>query len=132
MINLETILTDFEKISMDLKSCNDKIKESDFVARLVICYEDEEKTKNQDVYNELVGYTHKLDEINFSYKCKENKYFYLLNKNEFEKQEDFEKLKNMFGKKDKKGNIKIFTINLKNFNQAKKLLDLVLQVLQNR
>ena len=114
MINLDTILTDFEKISQDLKAVNDKIKESDFVARLVICYENEEKEKNKDVYNELVGY------------------FYLLNKNEFKKQEDFEKLQNLFGKKDKNGNTKIFTINLKNFNQAKKFLDLVLQVLQNR
>lgn len=132
MINLEKILVDFEKISQDLKSINNKIKESDFVARLVICYENEEKAKNNDVYNELVRYTHKLDEINFAYKCKENKYFYLLNKNDFAKQEDFEKLQNMFGKKDKNGNTKIFTINLKNFNQAKKFLDLVLQVLQNR
>lgn len=132
MINLDTILTDFEKISQDLKAVNDKIKESDFVARLVFCYENEEKTKNQDVYNELVGYTQQLDKINFPYKCKENKYFYLLNKNDFEKEEDFTKLQNMFRKKDKNGNIKIFTINLKNFNQAKKFLDLVLQVLQNR
>lgn len=131
MINLETILTDFEKISQELKSCNDKIKESDFVARLVICYENEDKAKNQDVYNELVRYTQQLDKINFSYKCKENKYFYLLNKNDFQNQADFEKLQNMFGKKDKTGNIKNFTINLKNFNRAKKFLDLVLQVLQS-
>lgn len=129
MINLNEILIDFEKISKDLKAVNSKIVESEFIARLVICYENVDKEKNQDIYNELMDYTKKLDLLTFNYKCKENKYFYLLNKNDFENQKDFEKLQILFCKKDKNDNYKPFTINLKNFRQAKKFLDLALQVI---
>lgn len=132
MINLNDILTDFEKISKDLKSTTSKINENDFIARLVICYENTEKEKNQAVYNDLIEYTKKLDLITFNYKCKENKYFYLLNKNDFENIADFEKLQSLFCKKDKNNNIKPLTINLKNFNNCKNFLDLTLKVLQSK
>ena len=125
-------MQDFQKIANNASAVNSKIKENDFIARLVICYENAEKEKNIEVYNKIVEYTKELDKIQFNYKVKENKYIYLLNKSEFENSTEFDNLKQMFNKKDNEGNYKILTINLKNFNIYSEFLQLVLKVLKNK
>jgi len=132
MINITDLMQDFQKIANNASAVNSKIKENDFIARLVICYENAEKEKNIEVYNKIVEYTKELDKIQFNYKVKENKYIYLLNKSEFENSTEFDNLKQMFNKKDNEGNYKILTINLKNFNIYSEFLQLVLKVLKNK
>lgn len=125
-------MQDFEKIAVEAKNSTSKINENNFVARLVICYENAEKEKHIESYNQLVEFTNELDKINFNYRCKENKYFYLLNKCEFEKIDQFMHLREVFGKADKDNNTKLLTINLKNFNNYKDFLNLVIKVLKTK
>lgn len=199
------ILEDLTKISKDISVSNADIKSSDFVARLVICYEDrikyanyneimngleaaeaaaeaeiikikaeitkqtenkasedeikalqdklskaeaEAKPKIDEIkkqkeekkpllklkaeYNEIQNIISELNKIDFSYKCKANKYFYLLNVAEFEKVEDFKKVQQLFAKKDKKGEYIPVTINIFNLKDYKNLIDYILQTLKNK
>lgn len=132
MININDLMQDFQKIATNASAVSSKIKENDFVARLVICYENQEKEKHIETYNKIVEYSKELDNLQFNYKVKENKYIYLLNKSEFENSTEFDNLKQMFNKKDNDGNYKILTINLKNFNVYSEFLQLVLKVLKNK
>ena len=124
-MNLENILKDFATISLGIKATEEKLKEENFIARLVICYEENDK-KNAN-YEALKAYSRELDNLNFDYKIKANKYVYLLNKKEFATAEEFEKVQAMF--KNSKG--KILTINLKNFTVCKDFLSLALSILKN-
>lgn len=132
MININDLMQDFQKIATNASAVSSKIKENDFIARLVICYENQEKEKHIETYNKIVEYSKELDNLQFNYKVKENKYIYLLNKSEFENSTEFDNLKQMFNKKDNDGNYKILTINLKNFNVYNDFLQLVLKVLKNK
>lgn len=125
-MNINNILTDFAKISLGIKAINEKLDGNNFVARLVICYTDNDKNKNLDVYNKIIEYTKELDKLNFSYKVKDNKYIYLLNKTEFKDVNDFTKIQNMFKSKDK-----ILTINIKNFVNCLDFLNLALAILKD-
>lgn len=126
MIILNELIKDFEKVANEIKTTAEKVEEKNFVCRLVICYEEEEKSKNSAVYEELKAFTEELNEITFDYKVKANKYFYILHKNEFEKIEEFEALQKMYMKKDK-----ILTINLKNFSIYKNLLQKFVKALKD-
>lgn len=132
MIKLNEMLNDFETIAKEIQTTSGKININDFVARLVICYEETDKQKKQDEYNIITNYVEKLNKIDIDYKAKENKYFYLLSKNDFENQKDFETLKQLFNKKDNDGNYKILTINLNNIKQYTKFLDLTVKLLENK
>lgn len=132
MISISDLMQDFQKIANNASAVNSKINEKDFIARLVICYENAEKEKHIETYNKIVEYSKELDNLQFNYKVKENKYIYLLSKNEFENSVEFDNLKQMFNKKDTDGNYKILTINLKNFNVYNDFLQLVLKVLKNK
>lgn len=132
MIKLNEMLNDFETIAKEIQTTTGKININDFVARLVICYEETDKQKKQNEYNIITNYIDKLNKIDIDYKAKENKYFYLLSKNDFENQKDFETLKQMFNKKDNDGNFKILTINLNNIKQYTKFLDLTVKLLENK
>lgn len=126
MIKINEILTDFNKIASEIQQNTSKVNEANFLIRVVICYED--KDKNNENYTKLTQTMNELNKINFVEKRKANKYFYLLNKNDFENKTDFEKLQQLFCKKDKNDNYKIITINTNNFLQYEKLLNLAIKI----
>jgi len=131
MIKINEILTDFETIAKEIQTNTSKINEANFLIRVVICYENTDK-KNEN-YTKLMNVMEQLNNINFVEKRKANKYFYLLNKNNFENKTDFEKLQQLFCKKDKNDNFKIITINTNNFLQYEKLLNLAIKIeLENK
>ena len=57
MINLNEILTDFEKIANEVKINTGNINKNDFIARLVICYTDDDKSKKASEYSVLQNIT---------------------------------------------------------------------------
>lgn len=122
------MLNDFETIAKEIKNNTDKINENNFIIRLVICYEENDKAKNETNYNKLLEYIKILNNLTFEERRKENKYFYLLNKKDFENETDFLKLKQMFSKKDKNDNYKILTINLNNLAKYEKLLQSAINI----
>lgn len=126
MIILNDLLKDFEKVANDIKTTAEKVEEKNFICRLVICYEEEEKAKNSAVYEELKALSEELNKIPFDYKVKANKYFYILHKKEFEKEEEFTALQKVFMKKDK-----ILTVNLKNFSVYKSQLQAFIKLLKD-
>lgn len=131
MIKINEILTDFQKIASEIQVNTSKINEANFLIRVVICYENTDK--NNENYTKLMNAMEALNNINFVEKRKANKYFYLLNKNNFENKNDFTTLQQMFCKKDKNDNFKIITINTNNFLQYEKLLNLAIKIeLENK
>ena len=132
MINLNEILTDFEKIANEVKTNTGNINKNDFIARIVICYTDDDKSKKANEYSILQNITKQLNELNIEYKTKDNKYFYLLKNTDFENIDDFKKLQNMFCKKDKNNEFTAFTINLNNLKQYEKFIDLAINLLKNK
>lgn len=123
-MNIENILKDFATISLGIKQTEEKLKEENFVARLVICYEESDKQNAN--YEELKAYSKELDKLSFEYKIKANKYVYILHKKEFKNNEEFDKIQAMF----KTSKNKILTINLKNFAVCKDFLNLALNILK--
>lgn len=123
-MNIDNILKDFAKISLGIKQTEEKLKEENFVARLVICYEESDKQNAN--YEELKAYSTELDKLTFDYKIKANKYVYILHKKEFSNIEEFNKIQAMF----KTSKNKILTINLKNFVVCKDFLNLALNILK--
>lgn len=132
MIKLNDILKDFETIAKDIKQNTGAIKKTDFIARLVICYTEDEKSKKNNEYETLKEYTQALDNINFDYRTKDNKYFYLLKKQDFENIQDFETMQQMFCKKDKNGEYTPLTINLNNLFSYRQLLNKIIETLKTR
>lgn len=131
MIKINEILTDFQKIASEIQVNTSKINEANFLIRVVICYENTDK--NNENYTKLMNVMEQLNNVNFVEKRKANKYFYLLNKNNFENKNDFTTLQQMFCKKDKNDNFKIITINTNNFLQYEKLLNLAIKIeLENK
>lgn len=131
MIKINEILTDFQKIASEIQANTSKINEANFLIRVVVCYENTDK--NNENYTKLINTIKQLNNINFVEKRKSNKYFYLLNKNNFENKNDFTTLQQMFCKKDKNDNFKIITINTNNFLQYEKLLNLAIKIeLENK
>lgn len=126
MIKIDNILTDFNKIANEIQQNTSKVNEANFLIRVVVCYENTDK--NNENYTKLMNAMEQLNNVNFVEKRKQNKYFYLLNKNDFENKTDFEKLQQMFCKKDKNDNYKIITINTNNFLQYEKLLNLAIKI----
>lgn len=124
-MNIEKIMKDFATISLGIKQTEEKLKEENFVARLVICYEENDKQNAN--YEELKAYSKELDKLTFDYKIKANKYVYILHKKEFSNIEEFNKIQAMF----KTSKNKILTINLKNFNVCKDFLNLALNILKD-
>ena len=131
MRNINDILKDFSAIAGGYRPVAEKVNESDFVARLVICYEEEQKAKDSETYKAISEYTKLLNDIQFTNKRKANKYFYLLHKSDFKTAEEFELVKQAV---QSENDGKIITINLKNFNLPKvqALLKLVSEVLSNK
>lgn len=132
MIKLNEMLKDFETIAKDIKQNTGAIKKTDFIARLVICYTEDEKSKKNNEYETLKEYTQALDNINFDYRTKDNKYFYLLKKQDFESIQDFETMQQMFCKKDKNGEYTPLTINLNNLFSYRQLLNKIIETLKTR
>lgn len=110
-MNINTFLTDFAKIAGGYKPLAEKVNEADFIARLVICYKDSDKAKNEQGYNSISDYVNKINAIEFTNKRKENKYFYLLHKSDFENESDFVAVKNAL---QQQNDNKIITINANN------------------
>lgn len=132
MIKLNEILKDFETIAKDIKQNTGAIQKNDFIARLVICYTEDEKSKKNNEYETLKEYTQALDNIDFDYRTKDNKYFYLLKKQDFENIQDFETMQQMFCKKDKNGEYTPLTINLNNLFSYRQLLNKIIETLKTR
>ena len=132
MININSMLNDFKTISKQIKENTETIKKQDFIIRLVICYTEDEKSRKNNEYEVLKEYTKELDNIQFDYRAKDNKYIYLLKKSEFEDAEQFKSLQEQFCKKDKNGEYSALTINLTNLYKYKSLLALVLEVLKTK
>lgn len=124
-MNIENILKDFATISLGIKATEEKLKEENFIARLVICYEENDKQNAN--YEGLKAYSKEIDKLSFDYKIKANKYVYILHKKEFSNIEEFNKIQAMF----KTSKNKILTINLKNFLVCKDFLNLALNILKD-
>lgn len=135
MIILNNILKDFSKIASEIKTKNEKVNEKNFIARLTICYTENEKQTNINTYNEIINYLNEINKLNFDYKIRDNKYIYLLSKTEFNNENEFAELKKIFNNGIKTENdiaeYKILTINIKNFVKYKDFLNLVLQTLKD-
>ena len=136
MIKLENIFNDFETIAKEIETNTGKIVESEFIARLVICYTDKDKATKPNEYNKIQQITSQLNEIQIDYKAKENKYFYLLKTTDFENIDKFNSLKKLFNggvKINDKGlkDFKILTINLNNITKYEKFIDLAIKALKN-
>lgn len=124
-MNINSFLTDFAKIAGGYKPVAEKVNEGDFIARLVICYKDSDKTKNENGYNAISAYSEKLNTIDFKNKRKENKYFYLLHKSDFQNESDFTAVKNALQQQNEN---KIITINANNIALPKVQAILQLQL----
>lgn len=125
MLNFNDILKDFETISKDIKVNTERVNEQNFIARLVICYTDEQKQKNIETYNKIKEFTQKIDDLKIEYTTRDNKYLYLLHKDEFETDEQFTQARKLFEKKNK-----ICTINITNYDKYIALLNKALTILQ--
>ena len=121
----KSILDELEAIASEVVIADEVVDDKNFVARLVICYTDEDKHKYADEYKLVKSYADKLDKLSIKYKAKANKYFYLLNKSDFSDEPTFQKARNLFVNKKQK----IFTITLKNIKTSIKFLDYALKVL---
>ena len=131
MRNIQEILKDFNAVAGGYRPVAERIAEEDFIARLVICYTEEQKAKDSESYRAINDYAQLLNDIQFTNKRKENKYFYLLHKSDFKTKEEFEIVKKAV---QNDNDSKILTINTKNFNLPKvqAFLKLVSEVLSNK
>lgn len=85
-----------------------KAREEDFIFRLVICYTDKDKEQAKEQYALISDLINKINRLTFKYAIKDNKYCYLINKEDFSSVDVFKARQ----KTDKKGHIQL--INLKN------------------
>lgn len=133
------IKKDLEIIANEIKNTTEKVKPGQFIARLVICYAEQEKEKFSVEYTKLMQVAEQLNKLTISYKAKDNKYFYLLKDTDFENISDFRQLKIMFNggctvstEPNRQGlkDYKILTINLKNYNKYEKFLNIAINLLK--
>lgn len=137
--DFNTIKKDLEIIANEIKNTTEKVKPEQFIARLVICYTEQEKEKFSVEYTKLMQIAEQLNKLTISYKAKDNKYFYLLKDTDFENISDFRQLKIMFNggstistEPNRQGlkDYKILTINLKNYNKYEKFLNIAINLLK--
>lgn len=137
--DFNTIKKDLEIIANEIKNTTEKVKPEQFIARLVICYIEQEKEKFSVEYTKLMQIVEQLNKLTISYKAKDNKYFYLLKDTDFENVSDFKQLKIMFNggytistEPNRQGlkDYKILTINLKNYNKYEKFLNIAINLLK--
>lgn len=86
--------------------------ETDFIYKLVYATEETEKQTRPLQYAKIEAIKNIVDSLNLSYSYKFNKYYYLINKNDFDNINDF-KARQKFNSKGK-----IQTINLNNIDKA--------------
>lgn len=129
MKNFEQIMKDFNKIATAIKETQETVNEKNFVCRLVVCYESKQREKNKKQNELTTKYEKAIDELNFTYKIRDNKYIYLLHKKEFNDEKQFQQMRELF-EIEKENEKKILTINFKNIESSIALLDKILEILK--